>query len=104
WKREEELVRLVKEHSARYQRHPAGGYRSAPGEAAAEALGLLYRVRSSCELSAVFIQNLMFLEDYWLTPLVVDEFHRHLLQERIAAQPGIRLAEILEARGEITAD
>ena len=37
WKREEELARLVKEHSARYQRHPSGGYRSAPGEAAAEA-------------------------------------------------------------------
>ncbi len=104
WKREEELVRLVKEHSDRYQRNPSGGYWSAPGEAAAEALGLLYRVRSSRELSAVFIQNLMFLEDYWVTPLVVDEFHRHLLQERVAAQPGVRLAEILEAKGEITAD
>ncbi len=38
WKREEELARLVKEHSDRYQRHPSLGYRSAPGEAAAEAL------------------------------------------------------------------
>ncbi len=104
WKREEELARLVKEHSARYQRHPSLGYRSAPGEVAAEALGLLYRVRSSRELSAVFVQNLMFLEDYWVTPLVVDSFHRHLLQERVAAQPGVRLAEILEAKGEITAD
>jgi putative transposase len=64
WKREEELVRRVKEHSARYGRHPSLGYRSAPGEVAAEALGLLYRVRSSRELSAVFIQNLLFLEDY----------------------------------------
>src|SRR6266566_6788808 len=104
WKREEELARLVKEHSDRYQRYLSGGYRSAPGEAAAEALGLLYRVRSSRELSAVFVQNLMFLEDYWVTPLVVDEFHRHLLQEQVAAQPGVRLAEILEAKGEITAD
>jgi putative transposase len=104
WKREDELARLVKEHSDRYQRNPSGGYRSAPGEAAAEALGLLYRVRSSRELSAVFIQNLMFLEDYWVTPLVVDEFHRHLLQERVAAQPGVRLADILEPKGEITAD
>ncbi len=104
WKREEELASLVTKHSSRYQRHPSLGYRSAPAEAAAEALGLLYRVRSSRELSAVFIQNLMFLEDYWVTPLVVDEFHRHLLQERVAAQPGILLAEILEAKGEITAD
>jgi putative transposase len=99
WKREEELARLVKEHSDRYQRHPSLGYRSAPGEAASEALGLLYRVRSSRELSAVFVQNLQFLEDYWVTPLVVDEFHRHLLQERVAAQPGVRLAEILEPKG-----
>jgi putative transposase len=104
WKREEELARLVKEHSDRYQRNPSGGYRCAPGEAAAEALGLLYRVRSSRELSAVFIQNLLFLEDYWVTPLVVDSFHRHLLQERVAAQPGVRLAEILEPKSEITAD
>jgi putative transposase len=104
WKREEELTRLVKAHSDRYQRHPSGGYRSAPGEAAAEALGLLYRVRSSRELSAVLIQNLMFLEDYWVTPLVVDDFHRHLLQERVAAQPGIHLADILKPKGEITVD
>lgn len=104
WKREEELARLVKEHSARYQRHPKGGYRSTPGEAATEALGLIYRVRSSRELSAVFIQNLMFLEDYWITPLVVDDFHRHLLQERVTAQPGVVLSEILEPKGEITAD
>jgi putative transposase len=104
WKREEELVRLVKEHSSRYQRNPSGGYRCSPGEAAAEELGVLYRVRSSRELSAVFIQNLLFLEDYWVTPLVVDEFHRHLLQERVTAQPGVRLADILEAKGEITAD
>jgi putative transposase len=104
WKLEEELARLVKEHTDRYQRHPSGGYRSAPGETAAEALGLLYRVRSSRELSAVFIQNLMFLEDYWVKSLVVDDFHRHLLQERIAAQPGVRLAEILEPKGEITVD
>src|SRR6266487_4473711 len=104
WKREEELERLVREHSARYQRNPSRGYRSAPAEAAAEALGLLYRVRSSRELSAVFIQNLMFLEDYWITPLVVDDFHRHLLLERVAAQPGVPLSEILEPKGEITAD
>ena len=39
-----------------------------------------------------------------MTPLVVDEFHRHLLQERVAAQPGVRLAEILEPKSEITAD
>jgi len=104
WKREEELVRLVKEHSDRYQRNPSGGYWCAPGEAATEALGLLYRVRSSRELSAVFIQNLLFLEDYWVTPLVVDEFHRHLLHERVTAQSGVRLAEILEAEEPITAD
>jgi len=65
---------------------------------------LLYRVRSSRELSTVFIQNLLFLEDYWVTPLVVDEFHRHFLQERVTAQPGVRLAEILEPKGEITTD
>jgi putative transposase len=46
----------------------------------------------------------MFLEDYWITPLVVDDFHRHLLQERVAAQPGVFLSEILEPKGEITAD
>lgn len=57
WKVEQELARLVKEHSDRHQRHPSGGYRSVPGETAAEALGLLYRVRSSSELSAVFIQS-----------------------------------------------
>jgi putative transposase len=71
WKPEAELARLVVRHPARYQRTPAGGYQCSPGEKYARALGLDYRVRSSAELPPLYIQNLMFLEDYWVTPLMV---------------------------------
>ena len=52
-------------HPGRYQRDERGKWRCPPGEAAAESLGLSYRVRSSEELHPGYIRNLIFLEEYF---------------------------------------
>nr|MBA3825255.1 TnsA endonuclease N-terminal domain-containing protein [Ktedonobacterales bacterium] len=95
WKPETELVRLVVKHPARYQRTPAGGYRCGPGEDYVRALGLGYRVRSSAELPALYIQNLMFLEDYFVAPLPLPKEQVAPVLAAVQAEPGIRLAALL---------
>ena len=65
WKPEEKLLELMMTHSGRYQRDERGKWRCPPGEAAAESLGLSYRVRSSEELHPGYIRNLIFLEEYF---------------------------------------
>lgn len=61
WKPEEKLLELMVTHPGRYQRDERGKWRCPPGEAAAESLGLSYRVRSSEELHPGYIRNLIFL-------------------------------------------
>lgn len=60
-KPEEKLLELMVTHPGRYQRDERGKWRCPPGEAAAESLGLFYRVRSSEELHPGYIRNLIFL-------------------------------------------
>ena len=101
WKPESTLVRLVADHPSRYQRSPSGGYRCPPGEAYAQALGLDYHVRSSAELPPLAIQNLMFLEDYWITPLAVPAVVADPLVAAVSASPGIALATVLQLTPEV---
>ena len=58
WKPEEKLLELMVTHPGRYQRDERGKWRCPPGVAAAESLGLSYRVRSSEELHPGYIRNL----------------------------------------------
>lgn len=95
WKYEQTLLRLAEQYPQRYQRTEAGGWHCPPGEAAAAALGLGYRLRSSAELTPHFIDNLAFLEDYLLDPAPVPEAIRARILARVKAEPGITLAALL---------
>ena len=64
WKTSAQLQRLSEKYPTRYQKAEDGLWRCPPGEAHAEPLGLKYQVRTDGELHPIFIQNLMFLEDY----------------------------------------
>jgi len=95
WKTEQELQRLEKKYPTRYQRTPDGKWRCPPGEAYAEPVGLQYHVRSSNELHPIFIQNLMFLEDYFgFTAPIPAKFQTHIL-EKVTAEPGITIGLLL---------
>ncbi len=95
WKLEAELERLAEVMPARYVRSSTG-WSCPPGEAVAAAWGFAYRVRSSAEIDWVFQRNFQFLADYLhpTCPSVAPAVTARVLA-RVAAQPGISLAELL---------
>jgi putative transposase len=74
WKAADSLEPLTERMPNRYQRDPRGGWRCPPGEAAAAAMGLTYRVRISSEYHPHYIQNLKFLQDFWTHPYGLFSF------------------------------
>src|SRR6266702_4148955 len=76
WKPTDALDKLAERQPERYQRNRTGGWLCPPGERAAQALGLSYRVRTSAEYHSLYIQNLKFLQDFWTHP-----FHLEAEQE-----------------------
>lgn len=95
WKPENRLLELMVTHPGRYQRDENGTWQCPPGEAAAESIGLSYRVRSSAELHPGYIRNLIFLEDYFFECMVPHTALMHIL-ETVEATPGIMLSALRE--------
>ncbi len=104
WKTEKELCKLTKKYPSRYCRAETGEWRSPPGERYAEEMGLYYRIRSDAEFNPIFIQNLIFLEDYFKCETKVAKQKRDRLLEEIRSQPGITLEEILKIIPLLSAD
>ena len=65
WKTEADLHRLAQRYPARYQQMEDGTWRCPPAEACVEPLGLTFRVHSSAEFHPTYIDNLIFLADYF---------------------------------------
>jgi len=103
WKTEARLRELALTQPGRYQQDEQGGWRCPPGVAAARALGLTYRVRSSAEFSPTVIRNLIFLEDYWYEYLVAEEIAA-LILARVRATPGVRLSALLHEAPHVSVD
>jgi putative transposase len=95
WKSESELHRLAQRSPMRYQPVEGGGWRCPPAEEAVATLGLPFRVRSSAELDPTYIDNLIFLEDYFGVSLSIPaQVHTYVLQ-RIQEIPGLPLAALV---------
>src|SRR5260370_7610396 len=69
WKRDIDLKRLAALSPFRYQQQEDGSWRCPPAEEAVSSLGLTFRVHSSPDLHPTYIQNLLFLQDYFAPPL-----------------------------------
>jgi putative transposase len=95
WKAESELHRLAQRYPTRYQPVEGGGWRCPPAEAACESLGLPFRVRSSAELDPTYIDNLVFLEDYFGVPFSVPAEVASYVLQRIQEIPGLPLAALV---------
>ncbi len=104
WKPEAQLQKLAQKYPSRYQRSETGNWRCPPGEAYAEPFGLSYRVRSDAELEPTFIQNLMFLEDYFGFASSVSAPIQTQVLNRVQAEPGITLAALLASSPGVRAD
>ena len=104
WKTEEQLQRLSEKYPTRYQKTEDGSWVCPPGEAHAEPLGLKYYVRSDAELEPIFIQNLMFLEDYLRFTTSVPSQIQVEVEAKVKASPGITLASCLTSLSRVRAN
>lgn len=105
YKQEARLLSLVAKQPHRYARDDAGNWRSYNIEAHLADRGLGYRIRSDAEIPHRFVENLLFLRDYYdpdLPPLGKDKVAS--LTSLLAACPCIYVAEAIDAGMSLTAD
>src|SRR6266851_919942 len=99
--RSSQPVRKVQSHASNVT---SGGWRCPPGEATAQALGLSHRVRTSNEYHPFYIQNLMFLQDFWTHPLRLEAQAQAQVLEALRVYPGVSVAALLDAHPELAVD
>src|SRR5229473_7830294 len=87
WKRDIDLKRLAALSPFRYQQQEDGSWRCPPAEEAVSSLGLTFRVRSSAELHPTYVDNLLFLEDYFDMTLAVPVQVQTTILQRLREAP-----------------
>jgi putative transposase len=104
WKTEAELEKLSEKYPTRYLQATDGSWRCPPGEAYASPLGLEYHVRTDASLDPIYIQNLIFLEDYLRFKTDSNPSIQALVKERVKTSPGITLANLLASLSHVSAN
>jgi putative transposase len=104
WKTEAQLQKLSEKYPTRYLQAADGSWRCPPAEAYAEPLGLKYQVRTDAELQPIYIQNLIFLEDYLRFTADSNPSIQALVKQRVKTSPGITLANLLASESQIGAN
>jgi len=104
WKQASSLDKLAVSQPHRYQRNASGGWQCPPGEQAAKALGLSYRVRSSAEYHPFYIQNLKLLRDFLVKPFHVEETQEAQVLESLQAYPGVSVKSLLDVHPGLPVD
>lgn len=94
WKREDDLKRLAARYPFRYQPQEDGSWRCPPAEEAVSALGLTFRVRSSAELHPTYVDNLLFLEDYFDMTVAPPVQVQTTILKLIRETPGLPLSAL----------
>jgi len=102
----EELLKQEKTRPNRFVRDEHGSWHCPPGETFAATYGLTYRVWSSDQINWVAQDNAIYLEDYYqdLERLHVPEQTLTILCQLVDDQPGITLADLRVAAGDLPAD
>ncbi len=104
WKPTDALDKLAERQPERYQRNRTGGWLCPPGERAAQALGLSYRVRTSAEYHSLYIQNLKLLQDFWTHPFRLPAQTEAQVLDALRVYPGMSVAAFLDAHSGIAID
>lgn len=97
WKPVTALDTLTVTMPERYQRETSGSWRCPPGESAAQVHGLFYRVRTSTEVHPLVLQNLKFLQDFWIHPYEVSPGQEAQVLTLVTTAPGISIRQLQDA-------
>lgn len=84
--------------------HTTGTWKSPPGEQAAQVHGLFYRVRTSSGLHPLVIQNLKFLQDFWIHPYPVTPAQETQVAALLSTTPGISITQLQDASPDLPVD
>ncbi len=104
WKPVTALDTLTVTMPERYQRTTSGSWCCPPGESAAQVHGLFYRVRTSAELHPLAIQNLKFLQDFWIHPYPVTPEQEAQVLTLVTTAPGISVGQLQDACPDLPID
>lgn len=104
WKPISALDTLAMTMPERYQRETSGGWCCPPGESAAQVHGLFYRVRTNAELHPLVIQNLKFLQDFWIRPYQVTPLQEAQVRDLLTTVPGISVLQLQNACPDLPVD
>ena len=104
WKPVTALDTLTVTMPERYQREISGGWRCPPGESAAQVHGLFYRVRTNAEVHPLVIQNLKFLQDFWIHPYEVPPEQEAQVLTLVTTAPGISVRQLTSACPDLSVD
>lgn len=104
WKTASAVEGLTVTMPEHYVRHSAGGWQCPPGERAAEVYDLSYRVRTDSELHPLSIQNLKFLQDFWIHEYPVAVPQEAHVRACLLTAPGISVAQLLDASPDLPVD
>jgi putative transposase len=102
----QELIRISKTYSNRYEMDEQGNWRCPPGEKYAAEFGLTYSVHASDQINWAAQDNWLYIEDYYqdLERLVVSETNLERLYQLVDENPGITLADLRLEASEIPSD
>jgi len=104
WKPASSLDALTVTMPERYIRAASGIWQCPPGEIAAQKYGLSYRVRTSNEFHPLFIQNLKFLQDFWVHPCSVTPVQEAQVLTLLATSPGLSVTQLQETFPDLPVD
>jgi putative transposase len=104
WKKASAAEKLIVTMPERYVLRPTGGWQCPPGETAASVYGLSYRVRTDAELHPLYIQNLKFLQDFWIHEYPVASAQEEQILACLSTSPGISVAQLLDALSDVPVD
>jgi putative transposase len=104
WKPVTALETLTVTMPQRYQREPSGIFRCPPGESAAQVHGLFYRVRTNAQVHPLVIQNLKFLQDFWIHVYEVPPEQEAQVLTLVTTAPGISVRQLQDACPDLPVD
>jgi putative transposase len=94
WKTEADLRDLQSRSPNRWVLDESG-WHCPPGQARAEPLGLVYRLRSEDEINPIVVRNLRWLEDYFIDDSELDQAVVAHLKSVTSGDPGIVIADLI---------
>jgi putative transposase len=104
WKPVTTLDTLKMTMPERYQHELSGGWRCPPGINAAQAHGLFYRIRTNAQVHPLVVQNLKFLQDFWIHVYEVPPEQEAQVLRLLTTAPGITVRQLTSACDSLPVD